>query len=335
MEYLISALILFLVMLQYFRIADRYNIIDRPNKRSAHTEITIRGGGIIFPVAFVLLISHLFFRERLVENVSLTVFGLGLITICTVSFIDDLVGLSTKVRLLFQFIGVSFLLYFLSAFQLLPLWALPLAYILITGILNAYNFMDGINGITGLYSIVVLLSLFYINQYIIQFAEQDFIVYPMIACVIFLFFNFRTKAKCFMGDVGSLGIAFWVTALIGLLMIKTGQLQWILFLSVYGIDVIATIAERIKLRENILEAHRRHLYQLFVNDRKKSHLLVSGWYAAVQLTVNILVISLDLSECWIFAVILLPAVAVYLVIKYILKKSIEPHKINENSTNAP
>ncbi|MBW8362845.1 MAG: glycosyltransferase family 4 protein [Kaistella sp.] len=320
MEYLISALVLFLVMLQYFRIADRYNIIDRPNSRSAHSEITIRGGGIIFPVAFLLLFTNLFFKELLVENLSLIVFGVGLFIICSVSFVDDLVDLSTRIRLLFQFAAVSFLLYFLSVFELFPMWVLPMAYIVTIGILNAYNFMDGINGMTGLYSVVVLLSLFYINRNLTEFTIPDFIIYPMIACVIFLFFNFRSKAKCFMGDVGSLGIAFWVAALIGLLIIETGQLKWILFLSVYGVEVISTIAERLRLRENILKAHRRHLYQLFVNEKKVSHLVVSVFYAVAQVVVNIFVIYIELPEWQVFAGVLIPVLGIYLVIKYSLKK---------------
>ncbi|TXF77563.1 MraY family glycosyltransferase [Chryseobacterium sp.] len=334
MEYLISAFILFLVMLQYFRIADRYNIIDRPNSRSAHSEITIRGGGIVFPVAFLLLFTNLFFNEILVANLSLVVFGVGLFIICSVSFADDLVDLSTRIRLLFQFAAVSFLLYFLSVFQLFPMWLLPGAYIVTIGILNAYNFMDGINGMTGLYSVVVLLSLFYINRNLTEFTIPEFIIYPMIACVVFLFFNFRSKAKCFMGDVGSLGIAFWVTALIGLLMIKTGQLKWILFLSIYGIEVIATIAERLRLRENILKAHRRHLYQLMANERKVSHLVVSVFYAMAQVIVNILVIYLELPEWQIFAVVLIPAASTYLFIKYSLKKKLRTRSINENSRNS-
>jgi UDP-N-acetylmuramyl pentapeptide phosphotransferase/UDP-N-acetylglucosamine-1-phosphate transferase len=144
----------------------------------------------------------------------------------------------------------------------------------------------------------------------------------MIACVIFLFFNFRSKAKCFMGDVGSLGIAFWVAALIGLLIIETGQLKWILFLSVYGIEVISTIAERLRLRENILKAHRRHLYQLFANEKKVSHLVVSVFYAVAQVMVNIFVIYLELPEWQVFAVVLLPVLGIYLVIKYSLKKQL-------------
>lgn len=182
--------------------------------------------------------------------------------------------------------------------------------------------MDGINGMSGLYSLVVLGSLAYINQYIILFIEKDFILYPILACFVFLVFNFRKRAKCFMGDIGSLGIAFWVIALVALLILKTGELKWILFLAVYGVETILTILERLKLKENIFDAHRRHLYQLLANDMKVSHLLVSTAFALLQLIINF-VITVNSWSDWInFSLILLPLVILYLLIKIKIKKQI-------------
>ena len=125
-----------------------------------------------------------------------------------------------------------------------------------------------------------------------------------------------------MGDIGSMGIAFWVVALIGLLMMKTGEIKWILFLAVYGVEVISTILERLKLKENIFEAHRRHLYQLLANEKKISHLKVSALYAVVQLIVNAIVIFSNLPQNVIFVIILLPALIFYLYTKLTIKKQI-------------
>ena len=288
MEYLIIIVILFALELFYFKIADKYNIIDKPNHRSAHSEITLRGGGVIFPIAFLLYAASYFFRENsILSPQNYLIFGIGLLAICTISFIDDILDLSSKIRLVFHFLSVSLLLYFINAFQLLPIWAIPFLYILIIGILNAYNFMDGINGITGLYSMVILGSLLYVNQYVIEFTDINFIIYPLIACLVFLFFNFRKKAKCFMGDIGSMGIAFWVLGLLGLLIIKTQELKYLLFLTVYGVEVVLTILQRLKSKENIFEAHRKHLYQLFANEKNISHLAISSSYALVQLIINV------------------------------------------------
>ena len=328
MEYVIITVVFFTCMLVYFKIANKYNIIDKPNHRSAHTEITLRGGGIIFPIAFLFFIGYQFFfndyqfslNNALEPN--FWIFGAGLLTICFISFVDDMMDLSTKIRLIFHFIAVTLLLYFLNAFQLLPLWAIPICYILIIGILNAYNFMDGINGMSGVYSLVVLGSLWYVNENVVSFVDADFIIYPLLASVVFLFFNFRNKAKCFLGDIGSMGIAFWIIALLSLLMLKTEQIKWVLFLMVYGAETILTIMERLRLKENIFDAHRRHLYQLFANEKKISHLYVSSAYAAIQLLLNVIVINSNWSDLIIFSVILLPTVLLYLFVKVTVKKQI-------------
>lgn len=333
MEYIIVAILLLVLMLGYFKIANKYNIIDKPNHRSAHTEITLRGGGIIFPIAFLFFLGYQFFFNNYQFSIATSsepnfwIFGAGLLTICIISFIDDIIDLSSKLRLIFHFISVTLLLFSINAFQLLPIWAIPMCYIFIIGILNAYNFMDGINGMSGIYSFVVLSSLLCVNQYVVNFVEIDFIVYPIIASLVFLFFNFRKKAKCFLGDIGSMGIAFWIIALLGLLMIKTEQYKWILLLAVYGVETILTIIERLKLKENIFDAHRRHLYQLFVNEKKISHLLVSSLYAFVQLLINILVICSNWQDWINFSVFLLPTIFGYLLLKSYLKKEISTSKI--------
>ena len=323
MMYLAVFLVLFVLELVYFKIADRYNIIDKPNHRSAHTEITLRGGGVIFPIAFLLYAASYFFRENsILSPQNYLIFGIGLLAICTISFIDDILDLSSKIRLVFHFLSVSLLLYFINVLQLLPIWAIPILYILIIGILNAYNFMDGINGITGLYSLVILGSLLYVNQYVIEFTDVNFIIYPLIACLVFLFFNFRKKAKCFMGDVGSMGIAFWIIALIGLLILKTENFKYLFFLTIYGVDVVFTILERLKLKENIFEAHRRHLYQLFANEKKVSHLIISSFYAMIQLLINVFLINSNFNLLFISLIVLIPIIIIYLFLKNDLKKRV-------------
>jgi len=319
MEYIFVLIILFLCMLVYFKIADKYNIIDKPNHRSAHTQITLRGGGIIFPIAFILFSLfdiNLFLKE-------FWAFGIGLLAICTVSFIDDVKNLSNRIRLSAHFISVILLLYCFGVFNsenLIPFWIWPIMFVLIIGTLNAYNFMDGINGMTGVYSLVSLCSLVYINQKIYSFVDKDLIYYPILACLVFLFFNFRKKAKCFAGDVGSMGIGFWVIGLITLLIIKTQDIKYLFLLSIYGMEVVLTIVERLKLKENIFEAHRRHLYQLFANEKKVSHLMISSVYALSQLFINAFLIHSNLSIWLILLIIFIPAGGIYLSLKWNLKK---------------
>ena len=323
MEFIILTFILLVLELLYFRIADKFNIIDKPNHRSSHTKITLRGGGVIFPFAFVLyFVMSIILRKEWFVPEHFWSFGLGLFLLSTISFLDDILDLSTKLRLVFHFLSVVLLIYFLGLWNVLPFWLLPIVFIFIIGVLNAYNFMDGINGITGVYSLVMLITFYYINQYGVAFTDAHFIIYPILASLVFLFFNFRKRAKCFAGDVGSMSIAFWVLALLGLLMVKTEDFTYLLFIAVYGIEVISTILQRIKLKENIFEAHRHHLYQLLVNQMKWSHLLVATLYGGVQLFINACVIKFGLNFWEGVLYLILPTFIVYIYSKfYIYKKT--------------
>ncbi len=326
MEYFIIAIILLALELLYFKIASHYNIIDKPNHRSSHTKITLRGGGVIFPFAFVLyFVMSIIHRKEWFVPEQFWSFGLGLFLLSAISFLDDILDLSTKLRLVFHFLSVVLLIYFLGLWNVLPFWLLPIVFIFIIGVLNAYNFMDGINGITGLYSFVILSTLYYINQYKIIFTDVNFIIYPVLASLVFLFFNFRKKAKCFAGDVGSMSIAFWVLALLGLLVVKTQELTYLLFIGVYGIEVIFTIIQRIKMKENIFEAHRHHLYQLLVNKMKWSHLLVSTMYGVIQLLINFSIIYWKLNFVEGILYLIFPTLIMYVLAKFYIFKTTETY----------
>ena len=273
MYYIIILVLLFLAELFYFRIADKCNIIDKPNERSSHTRITLRGGGIIFyfGVLTYFLTSHFEYPW----------FMLALTLITFISFVDDIRSTSQVLRLVFHFSAMALMFYQWGLFSL-PWWTLFVALIVCTGIINAYNFMDGINGITGGYSLVILAALAYINKEVVTFVEADFIYTVICSVLVFCFFNFRKRAKCFAGDVGSVSIAFILLFLIGRLIIETEDFSWIVLLSVYGVDSVLTIIHRLMLHENIGLPHRKHLYQIMANELKIPHIMVSSIYMAVQ-----------------------------------------------------
>lgn len=327
MQYIIITILLFALELIYFRVADKYNIIDKPNHRSSHTQITLRGGGIIFPFAFLLFLGWIFYEFSVNSNFSYTIFpktyaifGIGLLSLSAISFLDDIVDLSSKIRLAFHFLAVTLLIYFLGLFSIDKIWIIPIVYILVIGILNAYNFMDGINGITGIYTLVALVTFWFVNNSIIHFVDDNFIMYPIIASLVFLFFNFRKRAKCFAGDVGSMSIAIWFLALLGLAIIKTEHYQYLLFLLVYGLEVVFTIIQRIKLKENIFEAHRHHLYQLLANQMKWSHLTVSALYGFLQIIINAAIIYFDLNFWQGLLFLAIPLSLIYIYTKYYIFK---------------
>ena len=264
MYYLIILVLLFLAELFYFYIADKYNIIDKPNERSSHARITLRGGGVIFyfGVLAYFLTNHFEYPW----------FMLALTLITLISFIDDIRSTSQVLRLVFHFSAMGLMFYQWGLFSL-PWWTILVALIICTGIINAYNFMDGINGITGGYSLIILGTLAFINHSVVSFVEPDLIYTMLCAVLVFNFFNFRKRAKCFAGDVGAVSIAFTILFLIGRLIIQTGDFSWIILLVVYGIDSVLTIVHRLMLHENIGLPHRKHMYQIMANELRMPHVV--------------------------------------------------------------
>ena len=297
MYYLLILVLLFLAELFYFRVADKFNIIDKPNERSSHSRITLRGGGIIFYFgALAYFLSN---------HWEYPWFMLALTLITFISFVDDIRSTSQGLRLVFHFTAMALMFYQWGLFSL-SWWWIIIALIVCTGIINAYNFMDGINGITGGYSLVILVTLAYINAKIVPFTEPALINTVLCSVLVFCFFNFRKKAKCFAGDVGSVSIAFILLFLIGKLIIKTEDFSWIILLSVYGVDTVLTIIHRLILHENIGLPHRKHMYQLMANELKMSHVMVSFIYMVVQTVVIVgYIMCLNYGYWYLFGTVLL------------------------------
>jgi UDP-N-acetylmuramyl pentapeptide phosphotransferase/UDP-N-acetylglucosamine-1-phosphate transferase len=315
MQYTILGIILMILMLLYFRVANHFNIIDKPNERSSHTEITLRGGGIIFWFSALI-----YFVQHIESNYF---FFTGITLVSLVSFWDDIQSLSNKIRISVHFLAITLIFYDLEVFNIMPVYGIIVTYILAIGLINAYNFMDGINGITGLYTLVLMGSLLYVNKNIQFFIDAVFIKYAMIASLVFLFFNYRKKAKCFAGDIGSIAIAFWVIYLVLKLILVTNSVIWLLFLAVYGVDAICTIIHRLYLKQNIFQAHRLHLYQVLSNEYKIQHRLVSLYYAIVQILVSAIVVFLyqKVQDLWLFVIVITPLLLIYSSKFYLLDKS--------------
>lgn len=314
MQYVFLILLFFAAELFYFMVAEKYNIIDKPNERSSHTEITLRGGGIIFWFSTLI-----YFSQHIQTNY---LFFTGITLVSLVSFWDDIQSLSNKIRISVHFLALTLLLLDLGVYNNTSFFIIVLIYIAAIGFINIYNFMDGINGITGLYTLTVMGSLLYVNTNIQLFTDSSFIKYAMIASLVFLFFNYRKKAKCFAGDVGSIAIAFWVISFILKLILMTNSVIWILFFAVYGTDGVCTILHRLYLKQNIFEAHRLHLYQILSNEYKIQHRLVALYYALAQIAVSVTVIFLyqKIQDVLIFAIVIVPLFFIYTSKFYLLQK---------------
>lgn len=305
MYYAIIFAILLVMELVYFKIADRYNIIDKPNERSSHTRITLRGGGVvIFAGAWIWAA---FFGMKGYE-----VFLAALTLIATVSFLDDIGEVRYRLRL-FLHLCAMLMLFWTWGFLSVGNWTqLLVGVIVAAGIINAFNFMDGINGITGAYSLSVLIPLYLLNERY-HFAPDSFIIVTAISVLVFLIFNFRKRARCFCGDVGAVSIAFILVYLIGSLIVRTGDLSYIVLLAVYGVDTVLTIIHRLALHEFIFYPHRKHAYQLMANELKIPHLVVSTFYMVLQLAISLILVYLPTRHYYYAAIVVLVLGIAYLV----------------------
>lgn len=297
--YLFIAVLLLVAELIYFRIADKCNIIDKPNERSSHSNIVLRGGGVIFPISILVWMALQMVNGEWFMVKDYLPFVVGLVLICGVSFWDDVKSLPDSVRLMAQFVAMALMFWSMFGFQnsgfMVLDWYWRVAVIIVAlivcvGASNIINFMDGINGITGAYAMASLIPLYILNNGVNGgFVDNSFIITMMLADVVFCYFNFRPrgKAKCFAGDVGSLGVAFILLFLIGCKVMQTGDITYLVFLVVYGVDGVLTICHRIMLHENLGQAHRKHAFQLMANELKMSHITVSLIYACLQLAISL------------------------------------------------
>jgi UDP-N-acetylmuramyl pentapeptide phosphotransferase/UDP-N-acetylglucosamine-1-phosphate transferase len=329
MTYVIILALLLVAELLYFCIADRCNIIDKPNQRSSHSTIVLRGGGIIFLIGAWVWSAFFGFQYPW--------FLAGLTLVAGISFVDDIHSLPDSLRLAAQFASALMAFYQMDILHWNMWWVVFIALIVYVGITNVYNFMDGINGITAGYSLAVLVPLFLLNGGYAdnglsvqgdvfsidggRFVDSSLIVVAILSVLVFSIFNFRPKgkAKCFAGDVGSIGIAFIILFILGSVIIKTGDVTYLLLLIVYGVDACLTICHRILLHENLGEAHRKHVYQIMANELKIGHVTVSAFYMLLQLVISLVFIYLvpdTVLAHWIYLV----AVLAVLVVAYVLFK---------------
>tara|TARA_B100001564_G_scaffold27772_1_gene20592 strand:+ start:87 stop:1064 length:978 start_codon:yes stop_codon:yes gene_type:complete len=314
--YILIATVLIIGIIIYLKMAEKWSIIDQPNSRSSHLVVTKRGGGIIYLIALVIYMISSNFNMPSIIICSLLLGIMG--------FIDDIKNLDFKIKLIFQCLTIG---YFLStgSYNGLEWYLLILMFFLIISSINILNFMDGINGLTILYSLSFLISFYIINAHIIAFTDSNFLLIVILSNLIIGYFNIRKKAVCFLGDVGAITMGFIYAVLTITLIVKTNSLSPLILFLVYFLDSGWTIVERLLAKENIFHPHRKHLYQLLVNEYKLSHLLVASIYFSIQALINItwlLNYEKDLSPIILISIFGVFSV-IYLLTKKILNKKLD------------
>ena len=241
-------------------------------------------------------------------------------------FLEDLFALSSKLRLFIQFVLSTLIVWLFSPFSLsISAVALSLFWVIfIAGTANFYNFMDGINGIAGLtgvagFGLMAYFSYFILNDY------NLFLMSIVLAagCIGFLPFNFP-RARVFMGDVGSIFLGFVFASFVVRLSVTISIfLCLIMFLCTFYADAIVTIYYRWKRGENLMQAHRSHLYQYMSNELKLPHWKVTLLYAVVQLCFGAIAVAAYQKGLVIQLILLLSFSMVFLV-SYNLIKTMKP-----------
>lgn len=278
-EYALVILFMMIAAIIYFKIADHYNIVDKPNERSSHVLPTIRGGGVLFLLAVLLF----FFRN----DQSYPYMLVAMLVSGVISFIDDMRTVNNRLKFSVHILSVCLIFIECGLINTLsPLYLIAIG-IFFIGVINAYNFMDGINGITGLYSLAVIIPLFLTED---NEKIRSLELYSMIGLLVFNYFNTRKKARCFAGDVGSISLAILIVFLLIKRIQLTGSFVYIGLLLVYGIDTVFTISQRLYQRENIFKPHRKHLYQYYCNEKKLPHVWVGSLYALLQLIISLVIV---------------------------------------------
>ncbi len=271
------------------KFAYKCSLIDIPGDRSSHEIPIPKGGGIGILAAFAL--------ASLVLKIP-SGFWLSATILALISLYGDRSELSPKFRVTVQFIAtISFLLTSRSlilapyhALLLFVLWFLFLI-IFIVGTANFYNFMDGINGIAAITGIVGfgLLALYSF----LSDRDSLFVVLSIcisLSCLGFLPFN-MPKAKVFIGDVGSILLGFVFAAMV--VWLSRDVLDFMVlsaFLFPFYVDELTTLVVRIKDRDRLTRAHRKHLYQLLANEMGITHWKISVGYGLLQLIVGVSVL---------------------------------------------
>lgn len=324
--YLIILAVLFALEVGYFRIADRFNIIDKPNERSSHSTIVLRGGGIIFTLSMIVwwIMQMVHGEWCTVNGYDYLPFMIGLVMVAGVSFWDDVKSLPDSVRMSVQMAAILLMSWSMGILTSELWWSVPIVMLFCVALTNIVNFMDGINGITAGYSLAVLVPLIIENGKLkiengAGFIEPSYLLVAILGVLVFSVFNFRPKgkAKCFAGDVGSIGIAFIMLFAVGKLIFHTGDFTYIIVFLVYGVDGLMTIFHRMMMHEHLGQAHRKHAYQIMANELKIGHVKVALLYMAMQLAVSLGFVFLcpdTVAAHWTYLI----AVSAFSVIAYIV-----------------
>ena len=256
------------------KVAHKVKLVDTPNHRSFHTNVTPKGGGLIFSLAVLIFISLVQF-EIVLEHYLIFI---AILLVTLIGIVDDLFDVSPKLKFLVIFIA-TLLLYFdqvtinslgyYFGYEVSLHWLLvfPFTFFAIAGFTNALNLIDGIDGLSTGISIIILstflaIGITYQDQFLILLSSA--FITTLLA---FLVFNWH-PAKIFMGDAGSLTLGFTI-AVLAIKSLEYINPTAILFIGAMPIlDTFMVILRRKQRSLSIFKADKNHLHHILYDQKK-------------------------------------------------------------------
>lgn len=277
----VLAVVIIACLLLYIKVARQFGWKVLSGTRDHQNLPVVSGAGFIFPLSVFLMFL-------ISEELAFEPWMIGLLCLTFLSWLDDFRNLSALWRLIIHIICIGTWMIGYNIPDITWLW---IGIILIGGAgwMNAFNFMDGINGMMVMMSLVSLGTFYFTLE---SASMHVFIVSQIVAVLILAYFNVRQKAIAFAGDVGSISMGFFLGYLMWQLIYTTGKWEYILFFLVFAIDAGITIFLRLLKKENILQAHEQHLYQIIIKCYPEKSLMISMMYALYQLLINIMLVTL-------------------------------------------
>lgn len=290
LTFITYAVILFFIEVLYIAVARRFNIIAKVSNSNynENRQPVINGGGILFFIATAVFFLFKNDGNGYFMSMPWSVFT-ALAMLAIVSLIDDMRELSPYIRLACHVIAVSVMFFTLTSAssQMDVEWYwFPVFLLFGTAFINAYNFMDGITGITGCYSFTTMFSLFFIFFPTALISPWYFII-PAIATAVFCAFNCRKHEVCFSGDAGSISMAYIILFPLAAWALYFKDISIITLVSVYLVDAGMTIFLRLIRRKNLLQRHHEHIYQLLAYRCHWNHILIAAIYSILQFVITL------------------------------------------------
>ena len=318
---IIGSISAFLMGFLVYGVLKRLGVVDKPSERSSHQTPTVRGGGIIVLAPFLGSLGYVGLRSTDIVALAL---ALALTSIALVALLDDLYSVSQIARFMSHVLGALVLIGVLMKedFFILSAWGATingtvwvLLFLWLVGYANAFNFMDGVNGLATV-QVIITTSLVSGILASIGALESDALlvcVSILVGALGFLPHNFPS-ARMFLGDIGSMSLGF---GLAGLAVWVASQYGWWLMVPIslihanFVLDPLLTMFRRMFVVPGWWRPHREHFYQRLLRSGV-NHSVVTGSQGGIQVVFLFLILGSAFSSTLIRVLILTAVIAVWL-----------------------